>query len=287
MNICAGAPASICLASAGACRVGDGGLLAGLLLPLRIDGIERVLEAGGGEHHHVRTLRLCRLLRRPPGDQQGRGEAQSPAEPGASRTLHAGSPRAPCDGDGYNHSQALYTIGYYDKAGLSLPFLALAIALDLLGLLPVDLGQRVAGVRLRVQQLVEPGDPANGTNVARPPSLTAFLCQCRRQSSCPFGHDGMEPRIGPLMVWVLRRSIVMEGVYQASCAVAVPTTRPWTRRFTLSTQEHCSGPLDLGRRQRSYLGEAATGANPGTSPDGLGSALRAGYFKCVWGAEYA
>ena len=60
MNICAGAPCSICLASAELARVGDGRFLACLLLPLRVDCIERVLEARGGEHHDIATLRLHR-----------------------------------------------------------------------------------------------------------------------------------------------------------------------------------------------------------------------------------
>ena len=44
----------------GARRVGDNRLLAGLLLPLGVDGIERILEAGGGENDDIASLGWAR-----------------------------------------------------------------------------------------------------------------------------------------------------------------------------------------------------------------------------------
>ena len=75
-----------------ACSIGDAGFLAGLLLPPPIDGIERVLEAGGREHDDVAVLRPGRRLKWPPGEQHSGGESERPANPFASVGVHHASP---------------------------------------------------------------------------------------------------------------------------------------------------------------------------------------------------
>src|SRR5262249_52449385 len=80
-----------------ACRVRDDRLLARLLLPLRVDGIERILEARGREHDNVAALRLRRrLLRCAPSERHQHDQARhSPKQP-ASHEIHLDSPRSAC-----------------------------------------------------------------------------------------------------------------------------------------------------------------------------------------------
>src|SRR6516165_9137011 len=73
-----------------ACRVGDGGLLAGLLAPLQVDGIERVLEARGSEDDHVSLLSAGRRCGQTRGQQRCGCQAQRPAKPFAS--IHSDPP---------------------------------------------------------------------------------------------------------------------------------------------------------------------------------------------------
>jgi hypothetical protein len=80
----AGAPASICFASAEEAGVGHHGSLAAFARPGCGDLIERVLEARGREHHDVATLRLDRSWGQ---DEAGRGGCGN-AQPIASRQSH-------------------------------------------------------------------------------------------------------------------------------------------------------------------------------------------------------